>query len=214
MENTYNLNAIYRLSSKGNEDALMVSIFRGMASFVMFKKGDKRPAVKVPISLAACIRIADYLDKLKDAQPETRLPFVHQSYNRDSRTFEQEAALIFFKDERKCCGIELSSKTLTEPVRVYFKCPSTFSAGNEQMSDEQKSLLGMREFKMILLQQIPMASLLSRFNMPSAPSGGGFQRNGGGQGGGNFQRSNGGGSRDPYNGGGSSGGSEEESIFG
>ena len=154
---------------------------------------------------------------MKDAQPETRQPYIHQSYNRDSRTFEQEAALIFFKDDRKCFGIELTSKTLTEPVRVYFKCPSTFSSGNEQMSDEQKSLLGVREFKLVLLQQIPAATLLSRFNMPSAPNGGGgggYQRNGGQGGGGGYQRS-GGGSRDPYNGGGAnSGGSEEDSIFG
>ena len=208
MDNTYNFNGIYRAFSKSGEETLSVSIFRGTASFVVFKKGgDKRPVVKVPLPLAACLKIGDDIEKLLAAQPETRIPFVQLSFNKEARTFETEATLVFFKDDRRCYGVEITSKQLTTPVRFYFKCPSTMSSGNEAMTDEQKSQLGLRELKMVILSQIPAALMLSRFNMETMPN-----RNGGGntnRGGGGYQQRPAG-SRDPY----SSGGSEEDSIFG
>lgn len=211
MENQYNLNSLYKAYAKGNEDSLTISVFRGSASFVVFKKGSdsRRPAVKVPLSIAACLRISDILTKLMEAAPETRLPFVQMSYNKDARTFEQEATLVFFKDEKKCCGIEVSSKEMQTPIKFFMRSPSTFSTGNEPMTDEQKAQLGLRELKLVLLDQLPVAMMLGRFNMPTMPN-----RGGGNGGGGGYSRpnnNNGGGSRDPY---GSSSGSEEDSIFG
>lgn len=215
MDNKYNLNGIFKLFSRSGEETLSVSLFQGSASFVMFKKGSdsKRPVAKLPLSLPACISISDVLNKLLEAQPDTRIPVVQLLYNKESRTSETIASFVFFKDDRRCYGIEVSGKDLPTPVKFYFRCPSTFSTGSEPMSDEQKSQLGVREFKLVLTEQIPTALLLSRLNMEPMMNRGG---SGGGRPGGNsYSRpSNGGGSRDPYGSTGNSGGSEEESIFG
>lgn len=174
-DNSYNLNRLWSSFSVNGNETLSLSVFQSNASVVMFKKGSdsRRPVVKMNLSLAACIKIADILRSLLDSQPETRMPFVQMRFNRDTRSYEQETSFVFFKDEKKCYGIEISSKLLPAPAKIMFKCSSTFSTGSETMTDEQKSVLGVREFIMILTNQIPTAMLLSRWNMEQStrPSG-------------------------------------------
>lgn len=209
MNNSYNLNRLWNAFSVNGNETLSLSVFQSNASIVMFKKGtdSRRPVVKMNLSLAACIKITDILRTLLDAQPETRMPFVQMRFNRDTRSYEQETSFVFYKDEKKCYGIEISSKLLPTPVKVQFKCPNTFSTGSETMTDEQKSVLGVREFIMILSNIIPQAMMLSRWNMEQTT-----RTNGGNRGGGGPRRSS-----DPYGGTDSASRppmSEDENVFG
>lgn len=203
---TYNFNKLWSGYSQTGNETLNLSVYQGMASLVMFRKNSesKRPVVKMTLGGAAVIKLRDILRNLMDAQPDTRLPFVQMTFNKESRTYEQATNFVFFKDEKRCYGIEISNKLNPTPVKVMFKCPTTFSTGAESMTEEQKSVLGLREF-LEVMTTLPIALLLSRFNLEP------IQRKSYGKG----KGGNGGGyrsqSRDPY---GSSGGSEEDNVFG
>lgn len=198
----YNLNALWKAFSTTSNETLTLSVFQGRASLVMFKKGteSRRPIVKFNLSLAACLKMVDIMKSLIDAQPETRVPFVQMSYNNESRSYEQATSFVFYKDDKRCYGIEIANKFLTTPVKILFKIPNTFTFSGDSMSEEQKSLLGVREFIVVLQDQIPQALLLSRYGMENLNGG-----NGGGRRGGN---------RNNATGGSESGGYREESVFG
>lgn len=204
-DSKFNLNAIWRSFSQTGNETLSISIYNGSASFVMFKKGaeSRRPVAKTPLSLSGCIRICDIIDNLENAQPETRMPYVQLNYNRETRQTEQAVSYVFFKDDKRCYGIEVSSKQLSTPVKFMLHSPGTFSAGSEPLTDEQRSLLALRELKMVLQIQVPQATLLSRLNLdPMAGRSGGR--------GGNYANRGGqSGSRDPY----ANSGSEGRDVF-
>lgn len=205
-ENQYNFNSLWRAFSQTGNETLQISVYQGAASFVMFRRGteSKRPVVKMGISLAAIIKLVELLKSLMDAPPDTRSPFVQLQFNKESRVYEQATNFVFFKDEKRCYGLEVSNKLNPNPVKIMFKSPSTFSTGSESMNDEQKSLLGLKELIFLLEKQLPQAVLLSRFNMEPRQQRQGGYGNRGGKGG---YRSKGG-AKDPY------GGAEDDNVFG
>ena len=208
MDNKFNLNGLWKFFSQTGNENVSISVYNGVASLVIFRKNteNRRPAVKMNMSLAMCLKIADLLKTLLDAQPDTRCPFIKMQFNKEARNYEQATSFVFFKDDKRCYGIEVTNRQITTPIRIMLKSASTFTTGNEPMTDEQKSVLAVRELITILTQQIPMALLLSRFNMETPQRNGG---NGRPSGGGNYPRRDNGGSRDPYG-----SGSEEDSVFG
>lgn len=208
----YNFNGIYRLFSVTGNETLSISVYQGAASMVVFKKGteSRRPVVKMSLGDATILKLVDILTNLMDASPETRMPFLQMTFNRETRAYEQTTSFVFFKDERRCYGVEVSNRAIPTPIKFIFKCPSTFSTGSEAMTDEQKSTLGLKEFIRVLDRKLEVATLLSRFNMDPLQNKG-SNRNG------NFNRggNQGGQQRAPYSsGGGASIAGEEDSVFG
>ena len=166
-DNKYNLNGLWRLYSQTGNETLSLSVYNTTASIVVFKKGteSRKPSVKLNLSLPAMHLIASLLKMLKDAQPNTRQPFVSQKFDKDSREYRADTSFIFFKDDKRCYGIEISNKFIPTPIKFIFRAPATFSKGSEPLSDEQKSLLGLEEFLYWVEVGLPQAMLLSRFNM-------------------------------------------------
>lgn len=166
-DNKYNLNGLWRLYSQTGNETLSLSVYNSTASIVVFKKGteSRKPSVKLNLSLPAMHLIASLLKMLKDAQPNTRQPFVSQKFDKDSREYRADTSFIFFKDDKRCYGIEISNKFIPTPIKFIFRAPATFSKGSEPLSDEQKSLLGLEEFLYWVEVGLPQAMLLSRFNM-------------------------------------------------
>ena len=205
---TYNFNGLWKAFSSTGNETLSLSVYQGAASLVMFRRGtdSKRPVAKMSLGGAAVIKLKDILKSLMDAQPDTRAPFVQLIFNKESRNYEQATNFVFFKDDKRCFGVEVSNKLNPTPVKIMFKCANTFSTGAESMTDEQKSILALRELIQILEVEIPQAMLLSRFNM-ELPQRRGYGKNGGKGG----YRNSGGGSKDPYAGSESGG---DENIFG
>jgi hypothetical protein len=208
MDNKYNLNSLWRAFSQTANETLSFSVYNGTASIVMFKKGSesRRPVVKMNLSVPALLMMGDILKSLLDAQPGTRLPFVQMSFNKEGRTYEQATSFVFYKDDKRTYGIEISNKFIPTPVKVPLRCSATFSRGAEPLTDEQKSQYAVRELIKLCNEQLPEAMLLSRFNMEqptgnSNGNGGYRNRNGGGNNGG---QNRGGyqpkpeGSKDPY----------------
>ena len=174
-DNKYNLNGLWRLYSQTGNETLSLSVYNSTASIVVFKKGteSRKPSVKLNLSLPALHLIGNLLKLLKDAQPNTRQPFVSQKFDKDSREYRADTSFIFFKDDKRCYGIEISNKFIPTPIKFIFRAPATFSKGSEPLSDEQKSLLGLEEFLYWVDVGLPQAMLLSRFNMDLVASGGG-----------------------------------------
>lgn len=166
-DNKYNLNGLWRLYSQTGNETLSLSVYNSTASIVVFKKGteSRKPSVKLNLSLPAMHLIASLLKMLKNAQPNTRQPFVSQKFDKDSREYRADTSFIFFKDDKRCYGIEISNKFIPTPIKFIFRAPATFSKGSEPLSDEQKSLLGLEEFLYWVEVGLPQAMLLSRFNM-------------------------------------------------
>lgn len=166
-DNKFNLNGLWRLYSQTGNETLSLSVFNSTASIVVFKKGteSRKPSVKLNLSLPALRLMSNLLKLLKDAQPNTRQPFVSQRFDKESREYRADTSFIFFKDDKRCYGIEISNKFIPTPIKFVFRAPATFSKGSEPLSDEQKSLLGLEEFIYWVDVGLPQAMLLSRFNM-------------------------------------------------
>lgn len=166
-DNKYNLNSLWRLYSQTGNETLSLSVYNSTASIVVFKKDteSRKPSVKLNLSLPAMHLIANLLKMLKDAQPNTRQPFVSQKFDKDSREYRADTSFIFFKDDKRCYGVEISNKFIPTPIKFIFRAPATFSKGSEPLSNEQKSLLGLAEFLYWVEVGLPQAMLLSRFNM-------------------------------------------------
>lgn len=194
-ENKYNFNNLWRTFSQTGNETLSISVYNGTASLVVFKKGSesKRPAVKMNLGYSSIRLIWNILRSLKDAQPGTRSPFVQRMFNKESREYDQATSFVFFKDEKRCYGVEVSNKFIPTPIKFTFKCGATFSKGSEPLNDEQRSLLALEELIYWMSDQgLPHAIMLSKFNLELS--------HGNGNNGGNRQQyqRNDGASKDPF----------------
>lgn len=165
-DNNYDLNGLYKIFSVSGQETLSLSVFSSLATLVVFRKGsqDRRPVVKFNITGAPAMCLSKLIKDLVASQPDTRMPFFQMNYNREQRTYERATSFVFFKDEKKCYGVEITNNVLSTPAKFMFKAPSTFAMGSEPMTEEQKSELGILEFRK-QLDNLCIASLLSRFNM-------------------------------------------------
>ena len=168
-ELTFNFNSLWKTFSSTGSENLIVSVYQGNGSIVVFKrnKGEEKtgPVVKFTLSRPACIKIIEICKSLLNGQPETRLPFIQLDFSKEQRAYETKTTFVFYKDEKRCYGVEITNKYLPTPLKFPFKCSSTFSTSNEPMTDEQKSELALKEFMELLSTILPMATTLSRFNM-------------------------------------------------
>lgn len=201
-ENTFNCNSLYRCFSRTSNETLQLSVYNNTVSLSIFRKNseNRQPIVKIPLCPEACIQIATILKTLLDAQPDTRIPYIHLVFNKETRSYEQYTTAVFFKDDKRCYGIEVSNRQYSTPMVFPIKSPSSFTTGNEPLNDEKKSTLGLKYLLQIFETDIPLTRNLTRFNM-RAPQRGNLTR-----------KSGSGPSKDPF---GSSdlGSSEDSPVF-
>ena len=204
-ENTYNCNSMYRCFSRTSNETFQVSVYNSTVSMSIFRKNseNRQPIIKIPMSPEACIQLVNVLKSLQDAAPETRIPYIHQVFNKETRNYESYTTFVFYKDEKRCYGIEATSRQYSTPIVFPLKAPSTFTTGNEPMSEEKRSLLALKHLIQIFEFDIPLTRNLTRFNMKPVTRGP-LSKN----------RQPGGASRDPYSSSDNLGGSEESSVFG
>lgn len=173
MENTFNCNSLFKCFSLTSNETLQVSVYNASASMSVFRKNseNRQPIIKMAMSPEACLKLVDVLKSLLDAQPETRIPFIQMVFNKESRNYEQYSTFVFFKDEKKCYGIEVTNRQYTTPIKFILKSPNTFTIGSEPMSEDKKSLLALRYLIQVFEHDVPLARNLTRFNMKSPMSG-------------------------------------------
>lgn len=189
-DSKFHFNSLWRCFSQTGNETLSLSVYAGNASLVIFKKGtdSKKPAVRMNLPLSGLLKMGDILKSLLDAQPGTRSPYVQMNFDKDTRAYEQATSFVFYKDDKRCYGVEVSNKYIPTPLKFAFKCPSTFSTGSEPLSDETKSVLALRELIKYLVELVPEAMLLSRLNQDTNN----FSRGGNNNGNNNYRRNNGG----------------------
>lgn len=205
MNDKFDGNGLYKLFSTTGNETLSVSVYNGLSSIVVFSKGSdsKRPKVKFNITGAPTLCLIKITKELIQAQPDTRIPFFQMNYNRETRAYEQATTFVFFKDDKKCYGVEITNHLLSTPIKFMFKAASTFATDSSAMPEHQRSELGFLEFKQCL-EKLYDAILLSRI---------GYERN---MNRGNSNRPRQASNGDPYrnnNGSSGSNGSSED-IFG
>lgn len=173
LENTFNCNSLYKCFSMTSNETFQVSVYNAAASMSIFRKNseNRQPIIKVALSPEACLKIVDVLKSLIEAQPETRMPFIQMVFNKEARNYEQFSTFVFFKDEKKCYGIEVTSRQYTAPIKFVLKAPNTFTIGSEPMSEDKKSLLALRSLIKVFEYDVPLARNLTRFNMKSPTAG-------------------------------------------
>lgn len=168
-DNKYNFNSMWKTFSATGGENLMLSVYEGNASLVVFKrsKGEEKnsPIVKMSLAMTACIKISEICKTLINSQPDTRIPFIQLEFSKEQRTYDTKTTFVFYKDEKRQYGVEITNKFLPTPLKFPFKCPGTFSNSNEPMTDELKSELAMKEFIKMFDFMIPTAMLLSHLNM-------------------------------------------------
>lgn len=195
MSDKFNLNGLWRATSVSGNESLSISVFNGVASLTMFKKASEQrtPSVKINLTRAVCMGLSDLIKKLIDAQPDTRLTFTQQAFNKETRTYETHTTFVFVKDEKRCYSIEITNKMLSTPAKFVLKCPATFALGSEPLTEEQRSLYELRSLHKFIASELSTATFLSRLNMETNQ----FSRNrAGGSSRGSYRKDEG--SKDPY----------------
>lgn len=179
----FNLNNVYSLRAADGDESISIGAFRGKASLVVFRKGDRRPAVNIPLDRNSCYMLLMTLDQIKKAEPGTRLSFESSAFNRDTKKYEPNATIVIFKDDRRMYGMELSGVGVTPPIKCLFKSPMSLSMGSDPMTDADRSAIGIGVFRTFLERELPLVALFSRFNNPKQNFGGGNRSGGGNSGG-------------------------------
>lgn len=186
----FNGNGLWSVYSQAGSETLSVSVYNGIASIALFRRGadQRRPVSKVTLHGSTLISLVDLLKELKGAQPNTRLAFTQLNYNKENRSYEQATNYVFCKDERGNYSIEVTSPKNSTPVKFPIRGASTYTTTGDQMTDEKKGELGIRELIKIFEFDVPCATLLSRFGMDNLSRRGG---NGNNRGNGGAMRSGG-----------------------
>lgn len=163
MSDKFDGNGLFKLFSTTGNETLSVSVYNGLSSIVVFSKGSdsKRPKVKFNITGAPTLCLIKIVRELIQAQPDTRIDFYQMNYNRETRAYERLTTFVFFKDDKKCYGVEITNHLLSVPIKFMFKAASTFATDSSAMSEHQRSELGFLEFKQCL-ESLQNAILLSR----------------------------------------------------
>lgn len=78
----------------------------------------KGPVIKVPLSLARCVRLKESLEKLLVTEGEVIFPFEVWFYNKETKTEEYEASIAVGRNATDICFIECCSARHKEKIRL------------------------------------------------------------------------------------------------
>jgi hypothetical protein len=206
---SYVLNHIAKIFSRSGDETLSISTFAKQASLVCFRRGtqDNRPAIKTPLGDATRVKLIEILEKLLNSPPNTTESFIQLKFNRDLKTYENDTVYSWYRDDKSCFGVKISNRLINPEIDFIFRAPASFSVGGDTLTEQERSRLALIAFINTLKYEVPLALMLSTFNMPprklARPNGYG-RGNGGGGGGGGY---NNGYNRGPRS---MNGGSEED----
>lgn len=168
MENNYDLQRLWQLSNE-HGDNVSIGSYAGNASLVVFKKGGNKPEIKLSLPVCYANEIKRLAKQLVGSNPGTKLPFIQMTYDSATKAYNKATMIIFEKNDKKQCSIELSAPGVAA-VKFEFRCRGVFTNGADPMSQEARSRAGVEEFIYVLDKQLPVAGLLTRFNLPKFPS--------------------------------------------
>lgn len=186
----FKLGKLWKAYSTSGKDQLMLGTFNYATSFTLWKEGGSKPALKVVVPVHTAMKIVNTLKDLIKATPNTRLSIVKMAYDAQQKSYHPDISFVFGKDEKNIMYLEVGSKEVAPPLRFNFRTPGGFSfPGQENVNEADRSLFGVQTFIKILEQYVPIAEMLSTWNMVPPK----FQ----GSGGGNYSNNNRGGGNPP-----------------
>lgn len=157
----FDLNSIWRIRNAAG-DSLSFGAYEGYISLTLFKKGSSKPDIKVSAPTSYLIRWESILKELTTANPGTRIPFVELKYDRTTNQSTKGITIIFAKDEKNCYSLELQT-TRIPPIKFNLRGTGMYSDGTKSMSEEERSLMGLRELIRVMHDELPFARLLSKY---------------------------------------------------
>lgn len=160
----FDLSAYFRLSNSKTGDNLSLSAYNGTSSFVVFKKGDRKPSIRINIGVDASIYLAKILKGLLTTSTPARIPAEFQTYNKASNSWEHGSSIVLAREENGIYSIELSSNGSN--AKFNLRGTSAISDGTNPISAEERSKLGVSVLITALEKQLPQANLMSKFNVP------------------------------------------------
>lgn len=168
MENNFDLQKLWGTTNRDG-DNLQIGAYAGNASLAVFKKGINKPVVKLSLNLSFIRELKRLAKEATTANPGTRLPFIQLVYDADTKSYKTGINVTFIKDDKRLLSIEVSTPT-TAPMTFRMRGRGTFSNGDDSLSEERKSVLGLQEFYDVLDKMIYTAMELTRWNLTKLPS--------------------------------------------
>lgn len=168
MENNFDLQ---RLWSTNNEhgDSLTIGAYAGNISLTVFKKGGNKPEIKLPVGISFSLELKRLAKEINTANPNTRLPFIQMVYDPNVKSYSKGISVIFGKDEKRILSIEVSAPNVA-PIKFNLKGKGVFTNGSDPIGEEVRSAYGLQELLFVLDKQVPVAMMLSKYNLPKFPS--------------------------------------------
>ena len=168
MEDNFDLQ---RLWSTNNEhgDNLIIGAYAGTVSLTVFKKGGNKPELKLPLGHTFVLELIRLAKEINTANPGTRLPFIQMVFDPNVKSYAKGVSLVFCKDDKRIFSLEVSSPNVS-PMKFTLRGKGVFTNGSAPTSEEVRSAYGLRELLTVLDKQIPVAMMLSRYNLPKFPT--------------------------------------------
>lgn len=163
-----NLNRLWFSRSQGGKENVTLGIFGRRAAFTVFsnaKDGElaNRPLLRLEVPLDRALFMGDTLSKVMKSQDPIRIPVVTTTFNFTAKKRVPGPSIIFFKDDKRRLGFDLVSDGTS--FKFIFDANRDTSDGQENLTDEVRSVYGARVFlEVVLKQQLPIAYLLSFMN--------------------------------------------------
>lgn len=166
----FNGNGLWSVSTTDRSQQLSLSVYNGNAQLAIFNRNatSKGPSFKIRLNDEAQLAITDILKELRDSPPETRLSFVHRSWDKSGSGtgYVPDYSLVFVRNEQRLFSIEISGRDPT-PTKFPLTAVKSFSIGSDEMSAEQNSMYALRSLIFTLEHKLPVAVMLSRIISPN-----------------------------------------------
>lgn len=174
----YNIGTLWQARDE-NGARVTFSVWAGRLSIAIFKQGASKPEVKEAFPVTFQIAIVRFLKQMlsPEIQPGHKIPFIQNRYDRNSKSFVKNLAINFVKTEKKTVVMEISTPQ-TETFKFTIRASNQYTTG-EPVTDEVNSLRGVQDLIHIFEKKVPVAELLSTFNLPPLPNRNGNRGNGG-----------------------------------
>lgn len=168
MENNFDLQRLWTINN-ADKDSLNIGAYAGIVSLAVFKSGTNKPVIKLNLNLTFIRELKRLAKEIATANPGTNLPFIQMVYDATTKSYVKGVEVVFCKDDKRIISIEVGSPTVSR-VKFKLKCKGVFSNGDDGLSEERRSVLGLQDLYDTLDKQTYEAMMLSKYNLPKFPN--------------------------------------------
>ena len=165
-----------QIRAKDGKETLNLDMWNGRVQLTVWgAQGGGGPLFKQSMTTDLTSVFKYQLNKIKEAQPETKLPIVISEWKMEEKKYLKKAVITIGKDERQVIYIDASFKRGDggKTLRFELKIPNTVALGDEPMKDSTKSLFKVNAILEWFEDIVPLAAILTGKKQAFGNKGGG-----------------------------------------